>query len=600
MASLGIVVLLFCLGDVGGQLSDITNRSELDLEETLLRLLLRLRLEEHFDTLLIYGQECVFHTLSKRLEASTVLASSGSSDYDWNFSSSTLILSCGASAEREGNYRTLMKLQMRRRLLYLTEDIQPEEVCHNYSLKEQYNIAMVKADFVQSGSIYTCRCFQELNFEELDLFDHKPIFVEQFRNMRGATIKTLADQLAPRSMSYHDEKTGEEKMTGFVANLLNSFAQKLNARLQLTSELRSKVGILNYYGNISKWVDEDLLDIGMSLDTTWIRSNFDTMTYPYVTGSFCFMVPHPPKVPYRQIYTMIVDPLVLGIIFVLFCLFSLLLIYSQQMSWKGLTVANILLNDKSLRGLLGQSFPFPRDSSKQMKLVCFLLCFASVMMTTMYEAYLQSFFTSPPPEPLLRSFNDVQHSRYKVAISQADLKLLLASGFQGIHQLSENRTCVFEDYNEFLNLRESFNASFIFPVTNLRWHTYVEQQKFFAEPVFYFSDDICINRFFFLAVQVRRHLPYRELFEEHMLRQKEFGFLKFWIDRSFYDMVRLRLTPLKDFSSPEALWDAIFLEDISWIMSLYMVAMLLCCFCFALELWVSRFWSKWGRCRAPN
>ncbi|XP_034142536.1 uncharacterized protein LOC117592684 [Drosophila guanche] len=604
MASRGIVVLLFglFLVRVDGQLSDISNQSELHLEETLMRLLLRLRLEEDFDTLLIYGQKCVFHALSKRLGVSTmlVLASSGSTDYDWNFSSSTLILGCGAAAEKEGNFRTSMKLQMRRRLLYIEEDMQPENVCENHSIREQHNVAMVKVDFVQSGSIYTCRCFQEANFEELQLIDHKPIFVEQFKNMRGATIKTLADQLVPRSMSYRDERSGEEKMVGYVANLMNSFAQKVNARLHLSAELRSEGGKATYHGNISKWAGEDLLDIGMSLATTWLSSSFDTLTYPYLTNSFCFMVPLPPRVPYRQLYTIIVDPLVLGIIFVMFCLFSLLLIYSQELSWRGLSLANVLLNDKSLRGLLGQSYPFPRNSSKQLKLVCSLLCFASVMMTTMYEAYLQSIFTSPPSEPMLRAINDVQNSRYKVAINGADLKLLHDSGYQGVKQLGRYYTHIIDDYHEFVRLRASFNTSFIFPVTDVAWYTYEQQQKIFAEPVFYFSDDICINRFFFLSLPVRRHLPYRELFEEHMLRQKEFGFVKFWVDRSFYEMVRLRLMPMKDLSSPEPPWETIYFEDLSWILSLYVVAMLLCCFCFFLELWGSRCCSKWRRCRTLN
>ncbi|BFG03296.1 uncharacterized protein DMAD_02591 [Drosophila madeirensis] len=71
--------------------------------------------------------------------------------------------------------RTSMKLQIRRRLLYIEEDMQPENVCENYSIREQHNVAMVKVDFVQSGSIYTCRCFQEANFEELQLIDYKPI-----------------------------------------------------------------------------------------------------------------------------------------------------------------------------------------------------------------------------------------------------------------------------------------------------------------------------------------------------------------------------------------------------------------------------------------
>ncbi|EDW34979.1 GL20072 [Drosophila persimilis] len=594
MTSERLVVALLCLGQVTAQLSILSIHEGVDLEEKLLRLLLRLRVEQSFDTLVIYGEECAFHSMLRHSLGPTELVSSGSTESDWNFSSSTLILSCGASAEREGNYRTLMKLQMRRRLLYLTEDNQPEEVCHNYSLKEQYNIAMVKADFVQSGSIYTCRCFQELNFEELDLFDHKPIFVEQFRNMRGATIKTLADQLAPRSMSYHDEKTGEEKMVGYVANLINSFAQKVNATLDFRSVRKDGEKTESVFKDIVRWVKEDRLDLGTTMVSSLQVLNLDSFSYPYLLTSYCLMVPIPARLPYNQIYAVIVDPLVLCIILVLFYLLSALLIYSQQLSWRGLTLANILLNDKSLRGLLGQSFPFPRDPRRNMKLVFFILCFASLMITTMYESYLQSFFTRPPPEPSIRTFQDIANSRHKLAISRFEMNVLSARKSSNIHLIRRNRICVLEDHEDFVLLRNSFNDSYVYTVSEDRWSTYQEQQRMFAQPLFYYSLDLCFNRFLFFHIPLRPHLPYRHLFEEHMQRQQEFGLVKFWKSRSFFDMVRLGVTPMRDSSLPPYINPSILVNDISWILKLYGAAMGISCCCFILELWF------WRRRRKPH
>ncbi|XP_017145677.2 uncharacterized protein LOC108158042 [Drosophila miranda] len=594
MTSERLVVVLLCLGQVTAQLSNLSIHEGVDLEEKLLRLLLRLRVEQSFDTLVIYGEECAFHSMLRHSLGPTVLVSSGSTESDWNFSSSTLILSCGASAEREGNYRTLIKLQMRRRLLYLTEDIQPEEVCDNYSLKEQYNIAMVKADFVQSGSIYACRCFQELNFEELELFDHKSIFVEQFRNMRGATMKTLGDQLAPRCISYRDEKTGEDKMVGYVANLINSFAQKVNATLDFRFVRKDGEKVESVFKDIVRWVKEDRLDLGTTMVSSLQVLNLDSFSYPYLLTSYCLMVPIPARLPYNQIYAVIVDPLVLCIILVLFYLLSALLIYSQQLSWRGLTLANILLNDKSLRGLLGQSFPFPRDPSRNMKLVFFILCFASLMITTMYESYLQSFFTRPPPEPSIRTFQDIANSRHKLAISRFEMNVLSARKSSNIHLIRRNRICVLEDHEDFVLLRNSFNDSYVYTVSEDRWSTYQEQQRMFAQPLFYYSLDLCFNRFLLFHIPLRPHLPYRHLFEEHMQRQQEFGLVKFWKSRSFFDMVRLGLTPMRDSSPPPYINPSILVNDISWILKLYGAAMGISCCCFILELWF------WRRRRKPH
>lgn len=162
-----------------------------------------------------------------------MLVSSGSSNFDWNFSSLTLILSCSHEEENETNYHTLAKLQRNRRLVYLRGDIQPQSVCERYLQKEQYNIATIAEDFDKSKIIYACRHFKDPNIEEISLLDSTPVFIEQFRNMYGKPIRSVADLLSPRSMLYMDPKTGDMKITGYVANLVNTFAERVNATLEL-------------------------------------------------------------------------------------------------------------------------------------------------------------------------------------------------------------------------------------------------------------------------------------------------------------------------------------------------------------------------------
>ncbi|XP_017077316.1 uncharacterized protein LOC108112079 [Drosophila eugracilis] len=585
-----LIFLLFCIVNTGAQLSAITDTSNLDLEKILLTLLLRLQHENFFDTLLIYGEDCVFPSLSRRLPVSTVLASSGTTDFDWNYSSLTLILSCGFEAEKEENYRTLMKLQTNRRLILLQEDIQPESVCNFYSKKEQYNIAMVKENFPKSGLVYSCRLFQDQNYEKVNIFKGSPIFINQFRNMRGAPIRTITDDLAPRSMVTLDPKTGEKKWIGYVANLLNNFIKKVNATMVMQVKLNELEGKI-FFVNISKWTANDLLDIGMSVDTTWEMDNFDTFTYPYLMCSYCFMIPLPDEVPYNEVFAVIIYPSVLVMLLVLFCVFSVMLIYIQQRTWRGLSLTSILMNDMCLRGFLGQPFPFPRQSSRKLKLICLLLCFASLMITTMYGAYLKTFLFSPPPKPMMRTFSDLEKSRYKVAMNWAEMDMLRFENDRKLQRVSNDRVEIFEDYHQFVSLRESFNDNYIFPVNSLRWETYNEQQKLFHHRVFYYSNDFCLTRYSILSFPIRRHLPYRDLFEEHILRQKEFGLLKHWMDRSFLDMLRLKLTPYEDFSAPPE-ETAIYVDDLYWILGIYAVALSISCCCFALELLGSLSWWK--------
>ncbi|EDX07216.1 GD11120 [Drosophila simulans] len=542
------VIILGCIGQLSAQILNYTQPRDLELlEGRLLRVLSRLNLEEEYNTLLVYGKECVFHSLLRKLEIPAVTVLSGSTDYDWSFSTATLVLSCGSDAENEENSYTLLKLQRTRRLIYLDDNSEPESVCMRYSLKEQHNIAMVKSNFDQSDIFYSCRLFQTPNYVEGHFFKDQPIYIENFQNMRGATIRTVPDILVPRTIVYRDEKSGETKMLGYLAHMINTYAQKLNAKLQFIDT--EKLGVKKpSVLDIMNWVKEDIVDIGTTLASSLQFKNMDSVWYPYLLTGYCLMVPVPAKMPYNLVYSMIVDPLVLSIIFVMLCLFSVLIIYTQQLSWKNLTLANILLNDKSLRGLLGQSFPFPANPSKHLKLIIFVLCFASVMITTMYEAYLQSYFTQPPSEPYIRSFQDIGNSSLKMAISRMEVNVLTSLNNSHFREISEDHLLIFDDLSEYLVLRDSFNTSFIFPVSVDRWNGYEEQQKLFAEPAFYLATNLCFNQFMLFSPPLRRYLPHRHLFDDHMMRQHEFGLVTFWKSQSFIEMVRLGLASMEDLS----------------------------------------------------
>ncbi|XP_016972396.1 uncharacterized protein LOC108039820 [Drosophila rhopaloa] len=586
-----LVILLFCLGQIGAQFPDISARNKPELQERLLKLFVKVRQEEFFDTLLVYGEDCVFHLISKLLNVSTVLVSSGSTSYDWNFSSLTLILSCDPEAEKEVTNRTLMKLQRNRRLIYLQGNIQPESVCNSYSQKEQFNVAMVGPDFDTSKYIYACRYFPDPKIEQVHLSDMKPIYIEHFRNMHGAPIKTITDLLAPRSMLYIDEKSGETKLKGYVSNLINNFVEKVNATMKFEL-LEKNISIRN----ILKKVQADQIDIGTTLETCIHETPLDTASYPLLLTTYCLMVQVPAKLPYNMVYAMIVDRLVLVIIFVMFCMLSMLLVYSENMSWRAWKLSNILLNDITMRGLLGQSHPFPLNASKSLRIIFVILCFASIMMTTMYDAYLQSYFTDPPFGPHIHSFKDFGKFNQKIAISTIEVIALTNTNNTPFREIPKDDLRIFEDWRVYIQLRDSFNLNYSYLVTGDRWSSFAEQQKAFKEPLFYIAKDLCFSRLLFLSIPLRRHLPYRHLFEEHMMRQHEFGLVNYWKSHSFFDMVKLGLVPLEDLSQPKAYDDSLLMEDISSILKLYLAAISLSTICFLIEIGADK-WRRWRELR---
>ncbi|EDW04401.1 GH23483 [Drosophila grimshawi] len=573
------------------QLGNPTDPIDLQLQEKLLKILERIRLERNYDTIVIYGQsggeDCLFHELLPKLQLPTVLLTKGSSLSDWSFSSDSLLLCCDSKAEQEQNTRSLLRLQQARRLVYLESEMQPQWLCEDYFEREQHNVAMMNAQ----GDLFSCRLFQEINHVQLDInsdskYNSDSIYVQQFRNMKGAVIRSEPDQLAPRSMLYHDPVTGNIKMGGYVANVVNTFVERVNATLPLRDDLKfgENYGLFDLINRTY----HNQLDIATSLLGTFGDENLDYVSYPYYSTSYCFMLPVPAKLPYNQIYTIIVDPPVLGIIMVLFVILSLLLIYSQELSWHQLSLANVILNDRCLRGLLGQSFILSDNPSRHMKAICLILFFAGLMITTMYQAYLQTLYTSPPLEEMLHSFEDFQNSRYKIALWRYEMEKV--ESISNVSLSTARNIAIFDLYTDFIKIRDTFNASFIYTVSKQRWRTYAEQQKSFKEQAFYYSDDVCFSRFVLFGFPLRRHLPYRQQFEQHILHMHAFGLTQFWISRSFYDMVHFNTTTLKDYSNTR-MHGAVFLRDLVYIFEFYAAFHLLACFCFAIEC----FWARFRR-----
>lgn len=584
MASHGliIIVILCCLDQSKAFLFNMTNSRELEMEERLVRLLQRLRLEEDFNTLLVYGKDCMFHSLLEPLKIPSVIVGSSSFNFDWNFSSSTLILTCEPPGEIEESQQTLQKLQRSRHLVSIAQEKHPESVCRDYNFKEQFNVAMVMPDFYQTDVIYSCRFFQTPNYEAINFFENKPIYIENFRNMKGSSIKSVADPIPPRTITYVDPNTNQLKMMGYLSHLLTTYCEKLNASLEFIDI--SKMGLKKAsVQDIARMAVEGVLDIANGVGSSLQHSTMDTISYPYLLTSYCLMVPKPANVPFNLVYSMIVDPVVLCIILALFWIFSVLLIYTQNLSWRALNVSNLLFNDKSLRGLLGQSFPLRTNPNKHLKLVIFLLCFASVMITTMYESYLQSFFARPPSEPFIRDFPDIANFSHIMSISRIEANILIGSKNVHFSEISKNQLVIYDNWTEYLSLRDSLKTNFIFPVTMDRWECFEEQQKLFEKPTYYLAHNLCFTQFMFFSIPLRKYLPHRHLFEDHILRQHEFGLVKFWKARSYFEMVEVGLASLNDLSQKKKP-QSLLLEDISRILKVYAGAILISICFFILEI----------------
>nr|XP_036219436.1 uncharacterized protein LOC106620340 [Bactrocera oleae] len=307
---------------------------------------------------------------------------------------------------------------------------------------------------LRSHKFYTCNKFplDAPRYKEKTLeAAESAIFEHQFRDMYGTKMLTYPDQLEPRTMLYF-KADGKVEMEGYIGRLLRIFAAKRNATLAI--EHPFVVGKTTYYGELLELARNNTVDVAAGLTFLQSLEDLEVMSYPVQNLDYCYMVPLPETVPINELFVGIVRLPTLFYIFVFTVIFAALLTHlNQRMK---INFINLFLNDKSIRGILGQSFvPAVRPNLK-VKLIIFLLCYMSIIINTTYQAYLQSYLTQPPLQPMYRTYNDIEAAGLKVLFPAKEKHMVDRNSSAMEHlNLFEN----VEDYNMWLKYRSSMNTN---------------------------------------------------------------------------------------------------------------------------------------------
>ncbi|XP_037806578.1 uncharacterized protein LOC119600444 [Lucilia sericata] len=404
------------------------------------------------------------------------------------------------------------------------------------------------------------------------------LFANPFLNMQGLPIVTESDQLPPRSILFYDD-FGQLQITGFIANYLTTFAERYNATLVIVPP--ANMGVTVYSDLLGNKTFQGLLDIAAVVNRfTMHNSTLETYSYPVELMEYCYMIPLPHL---RPAYHVFLDIIELNVMLIILCysfIYAILLHIGQYNNFKNLNVIDIVLNDKSIRGLLGQSFVMPRQTSLFMKYICFLLCYSSILICTTYEAYLQSHMVHPSLEKRMETYDDIRKNNYKILINYRESVFLCP-------EILKQHNDIFvkvRDLERLLTLRQNMDIRYIYPVSQTRWFVFNERQKLFQRKLFYYSSQLCLSHLDLLSFPLRPGLPYRYQFDQHLLDVRDTGLLDHWLENNFLTMVSLKLSSFEDLSIADEYGQVLELMDYLWIWILYAACILFSLFVFLGEL----------------
>ncbi|KAI8127438.1 hypothetical protein CVS40_2723 [Lucilia cuprina] len=344
-------------------------------------------------------------------------------------------------------------------------------------------------------------------------------------------------------------------------------------------------GSIKIDGYVENRTLEGKLDVA-----TGVRPVYDdliNLAYPVEFMDFCYMIPLPHYLSTNIIYFIVVDTRTLIIILMLMYIYAILITLAEYRSKKYLTFINVCLNDKSIRGILGQSFIMPDKSCLLLKYVCFLICLNSLLLNTAYQAYLQSYFTEPPSKQLVLTYDDISQAGMNIKASTRELKYLDPS----IVNKYKDIFIFYENYDLYVEQRDTMDTNYAYTVTRPLWSVYDEKQKLFERRLYYYSSQLCLKELFFVVMPVRPGWPYRDLFNRHIMQLRDVGLMEHWTSNTFLTMLKFGHTNFEDLSTADKEKQEITLNDLFWIWVLYSICIVISGVAFIGDLIVKRFKS---------
>ncbi|XP_055856340.1 uncharacterized protein LOC129919481 [Episyrphus balteatus] len=417
------------------------------------------------------------------------------------------------------------------------------------------NVIAVFHDFWNSSTFYSYRNLRDLTIEKF-IWNKKKIviFPNRMNNLQGIQFPVLFERVDSGVIIKVNSK-GEPIFGGFMGNIFSSFAEKINARLDMS----------NVNTSLPPYSAHELV-----LNGTIEMSNSEMMllpikwhSYPIAMFDWSVMVPVESTVPIYKVFAFVCNWDAFAISILVLILLSVSLTATNRFSGSSY---DFFFNTDCFRGMLGQSLPQAPQASCSTKIIYSLIFLFGIMMVTSFNAFLQSFMTQPPRERIIKSFDDLQESGLKILLHKVDIDNLfkmrpnLMKKYSNLFQIETNYVALKE-------LRNSLNTNYAFAVTGISWMNYENQQNFFNRKLFRWSEEMCFVKNRLMGILMNENSIYKKILNFHILEIQSSGLLDFWMKKSFFELLGTGQIKKLDIDFDSKL-QSLRVEDLKWIFKL--------------------------------
>lgn len=494
------------------------------------------------------------------------------------------------------------------RMLMIWVNIENTKFLQNAMLKEcqDYKFTNVLMHFLNTSMAETKQEYLQLlpypeyHFKVRKIRSEKreEYYPKHWLDMKGKILLTLPDQIVPRSLMYKDSE-GKVQFTGFAGRLVKLFAQQYNATLKMPFE--PKEDQLIHYATLRNMSKQGQLDIPMTVSPIFTSQTLKHMSYPTEVSKWMIMIPCARRMSICQVYDVILSAELFLIILVFTITFSLVHTIIEKLFYNQMIWLNLLMSDKVLPGILGQSFNLKKSHLLSLRLIYILIFIMGLYMSTLFSAHLQTLITSPPFGTQISTFEQLRLTKQKILLSIWDIKnmdendYVLKEKMKGVIEYTDNATY-------FGEMRKTFNTTYGYTLTSALWQIYSNIQLYYVEKVFCVSPEMNIWDIVLFGVPLGEHSPYKEPLDYLVHKMHTAGLLRVWKIKVFNELLSLKKISLRDSSRVKTYAD-LTEHDLFFVWMILIIGWISSLLVFSLEIMVNccmEFWNSRRGIRAKG
>ncbi|XP_018790147.1 PREDICTED: uncharacterized protein LOC108969717, partial [Bactrocera latifrons] len=481
-----------------------------------------------------------------------------------------------ALVAQSGLFKTLATSLQHRTLsniLFLINNDNTTATCDELYLEQLFkfcwqskmiNVAALCADYKRTKQFYSYTHFPvfALEYKTLNALQLKDesIFPDRLRNLHEFKIPYIIGGSEPRIIIY--KYNGKRILGGFVGHFFVTFAAKHNFKFYEPPNMR-----ITPAQELVEAVRNNTAEISIGL--AYPNIPLDGFSYPYEQVNWCVWSPVEADIPSYDFFWIVFEGMTFALALGVVLLISVVLSCALWQHGKKPDLLRFFIHDACLRGVLGQSF---RELSRAPFVIRFIylqICVLGILLTTSYNAYFATYWTSAPKVAPFRNIDDILHSNKKIFVFAPEYVEMIARTADLRKYIP--MFYVEKDYKTFLSTRDTFNTKYLYMVPTTNWRIYNEQQKVFTTPLFRLRSDMCFYNNIPMCFPIHSNSIFSQILRDMILRTAQAGLTEYWTRSGFLEMLKAGRVSLKDLSRRNE-FRAMAVKDMKYIWMGYGIA----------------------------